>query len=110
MKYCSRVWAVATFNCYRIYENILFRTVYPSLTSCLEPWAHDRDVASLVFLYRYYFVRCSSELDQLAPLTYSLGRSTPYTDRLHDILLTFLGVTVISIPTVFFFFFFFLRS
>ena len=34
--------------------------------------------------YRYYFSTCSSELAQLAPLPYSQGRSTCYSDRLHD--------------------------
>ena len=34
--------------------------------------------------YRYYFGRCSSELAQLVPLLFSRGRSTRYSDRLHD--------------------------
>ena len=33
---------------------------------------------------RYCFCRCSSELAQLVPLPYSGGRSTLYSDRLHD--------------------------
>ena len=33
---------------------------------------------------RYYFGRCSSELAQLVPLTYSQGTSTLYSDRLHS--------------------------
>ena len=33
---------------------------------------------------KYYFDRCSSELAQVVPLPYSRGRSTHYSDRLHD--------------------------
>ena len=38
----------------------------------------------LALFYRYYFGRCSSELAQLVPLTFSRGRSTRCSDRLHD--------------------------
>ena len=38
--------------------------------------------------YRYYFGRCSSELAQLVPLPFSWGRSTCYSDRLHDFSVT----------------------
>ena len=41
-------------------------------------------MASLSLFNRYYFGRCSSELAQLAPLPISGGRSTHYSDRLHD--------------------------
>ena len=54
----------------------------------LEPLAHPRNVASLSLFYRYYFGRCSSELAQLVPLPYSRGRSTLYSDRLHDFSVT----------------------
>ena len=60
------------------------RTVSPSLTASLEPLAHRWNVASLSIFYRYYFGRCSSELAQLVPLPFSWGRSTHYSDRLHD--------------------------
>ena len=56
----------------------------PSLAASLEPLAHHRDVASLSLFYRYYFGRCSSELAQLVPLPFCWGRSTHYSDRLHD--------------------------
>ena len=62
------------------------RTVGRSLAASLEPLAHSRNVASLSLFYRYYFGRCSSELTQLVPLPYSRGRSTRYSDRLHDFL------------------------
>ena len=35
-----------------------------------------------------YFGRCSSELAQLVPLPFSRGRSTRYSDRLHDFSVT----------------------
>ena len=60
------------------------RTVGPLLAAFLEPLAHRRNVASLSLFYRYYFGRCSSKLAQLVPLPYSRGRSTRYSDRLHD--------------------------
>ena len=68
------------------------RTFGPSLAAFLEPLAHCRNVASLSLFYRYYFGRCSSELAQLVPPPYSQGRSTRYSDRLHDFLSPFLNV------------------
>ena len=44
--------------------------------------------ASLSLFYRYCFGRCSSELAHLFPLPYSQGRSTCYSDRLHDLSVT----------------------
>ena len=87
MEYCCHVWAGAP-GCYLELQNKLqkrtCRTAGPSLTASLEPLAHRRNVASLCLFYRYYFGRCSSELAQLLPLPYSRGRSTRYSDRLHD--------------------------
>ena len=64
------------------------RTVGPSLAAFLEPLAHRRNVACLSLFYRYYFGRCSTELAQLVPLPFSRGRSTRYSDRLHDFSVT----------------------
>ena len=58
------------------------RTAGPSLAASLEPFT------SLSLFYRYYFGRCSSELAQLVPLPFSRGRSTRYSDRLHDFSVT----------------------
>ena len=49
-----------------------------------------RNMASLSLFYRYYIGRCSSELAQLVPLSFSRGRSTRYSDRLHDFSVTIL--------------------
>ena len=99
MEYCCHVWAGAP-SCYlelldklqkRRYVETdiqICRTVGPSLAASLEPLAHHRNVASLSLFYRYYFGRCSSELAELVPLPYSRGRSTRYSDRLHDFSVT----------------------
>ena len=91
MEYCCHVWAGAP-SCYlELLDKLqkwICRTVGPSLAASLEPLAHRRNVASLSLFYRYYFGRCSSELAQLVPLPYSRGRSTRYSDRLHDFSVT----------------------
>ena len=64
------------------------RTVGSSLAASLEPLAHRRNVVSLILFYRYYFGRCYSELTQLVLLPFSWGRSTRYSERLHDFSVT----------------------
>ena len=90
-EYCCHVLAGAP-NCYlELLDKLqkrLCRTIGPSLAASLEPLAHHRNVASLSLFYRYYFGRCSSELAQLVPLPFSRGRSTRYSDRLHDFSVT----------------------
>ena len=91
MEYCCHVWASAP-SCYLELLDELqkqkCRTVGPSLAASLEPLVHRQNVASLSLFYRYYFGRCSSELAQLVPLSYSRGRSNRYSDRLHDFSVT----------------------
>ena len=91
MEYCCHVWAGAP-SCYlELLDKLqkwICRTVGLSLAASLEPLAHRRNVGSLSLFYRYYFGRCSSELAQLVPLPYSRGRSTRYSDRLHDFSVT----------------------
>ena len=91
MEYCCQVWAGAP-SCYlelldKLQKQIC-RTAGPSLAASLEPLAHHRNVASLSHYYRYYFGRCSSELAQLVLVPFSRGRSTHYSDRLHDFSVT----------------------
>ena len=87
MKYCCHVWAGAP-SCYlELLDKLqkqISRTDGPSLAASLEPLAHRRNIANLSLFFRYYFGRCSSELAELVPLPYSRGRSTRYSDRLHD--------------------------
>ena len=71
MEYYCHVWAGAP-SCYielldKLQKRIC-RTVGPLLAASLEPLAHRRNVASLSLFYRYYFGRCSAELDELVPL------------------------------------------
>ena len=61
----------------------IYRTVGPSFVA-----SHRQNVASLTLFYRYHFGRCSSELSQLVPFPYSQGRSTRYSDRLHEFSVT----------------------
>ena len=91
MEYCCHVWSGAP-SCYlELLDKLqkwICSTVSPSLATSPEPLAHCRNVASLSPFYRYYFGRCLSELAQLVPLPYSQGRSTHYSDRLHDFSVT----------------------
>ena len=87
MENCCHIWVGAS-SCYLELldklEKWICRTVGPSLTASFEPLVLRRNVASSSLFYRYYFGRCSSELTQLVPLPYFRGRSTRYSDRLHD--------------------------
>ena len=92
MEYCCCHVLAGAPSCYlelldKLQKRIC-RTVGPSFAACLEPLSHHQNVASLSLFYRYYIGRCSSELAQLAPLPYSRGRSTCYSDRLHDFSVT----------------------
>ena len=91
MEYCCHVWAGAP-SCYLEsldkLQKWICRITGPSLAASLESLSHRRNVASLSLFYRYYFDRCSSELAQLVPLLFSQGRSTRYSDRLHDFSVT----------------------
>ena len=71
------VLQVATSNC--LLQKWACRTI---------PLAHCQNVVSLSLFYRYYFGRCSSELAELVLLSCSWGRSTHYSDRLHDFSIT----------------------
>ena len=91
MEYCCHVWAGVPSCDLEFLDNLQKRmcsAVGPSLAASLEPLAHLRNVASLNLFYRYYFGKCSSELAQLVPLPFSRGRSTQYSDRLHDFSVT----------------------
>ena len=62
----------------------IWRFIGSSLAASLQSLAHRRNLASLSLFCRYYFSWCSSELGQLVPLPYTRGKSTRYSDRLHD--------------------------
>ena len=91
MEYGCHIWAGAP-SCYlelldKLQKRIC-RTVGRSLAASIEPLAHHGNVANLSLFYRYYFGRCFSELAQLFPLSFSRGRSTRYSDGLHDFSVT----------------------
>ena len=88
MEYCCHVRAGAP-NCY-----------FELLDKTLKPLAHGWNVTSLNLFYRYYFGRCSSELAQLVPLSFSRERSTHYSDRLHDFWSPFLDAKRMFVSTV----------
>ena len=86
MEYCCHVQAgvpVCYLGLLDKLQKQICRTVDPLLTASLEPLVHCLNF-SLSLLYRYYFGKFSSELAQLVPLPYSQGKSTCYSNRLHD--------------------------
>ena len=93
IEYCCHIWAGAP-SCYlELLDKIqkwICRTVGRSLATSLVCLAHCWNVTSLSLFYRYYFHRYSSELTQLFPLPFSQGRSTCYSDKLHDFSVTIL--------------------
>ena len=82
------VLLVATWNCWISYRNGYVGLLVLHLLPLLNPWLIVGKEASLSLFYNYYFGRCSSELAELVPLPYSQGRSTRYSDRLHDFSVT----------------------
>ena len=96
MEGCCHVW-VGTWlvRCPQLLLGIvrqatkwIYWIVGPSLAASLELLDHHRNVVSVRLFYTYYFGRCSSELAQLVPLPFYRGRSTRYSDRLHDFSVT----------------------
>ena len=90
-EYCCHVLAGASSFYLELLDKLqkrICRTVCPSLATSLEPLAHRQNVASLSLFYRYCFGKCSSELAQMVPLTFSRGRLTRYSDRLYDFSVT----------------------
>ena len=91
MEHCYHVWAGAP-SCYLEFldklQKWICRTDGLSFAASLEPLIRRRNAASFSLFYGYYFGRCSSELAELVPLPYSWGRSTFYSDRLHDFSVT----------------------
>ena len=91
MEHCCHVWAGAPSCHLELLDKLqkrICRIVGPSLATSLEPLAHRQNVVSLSLFYRHYFGRYSSELAELVPLPFSRGRSTRYSNRLHDFSVT----------------------
>ena len=91
MDYCCHIWAGAPSWYLGLLDKLqrwIYRTFGPWLAASFEPVAHHQNLPSLSFFYRYYFGKYSSELAQLVPLPDSRGKSTCYTDRLHNFSIT----------------------
>ena len=91
MEYCCHVWAVALRCFLNVLDTLQKRvcaTVGPTFAASLEPLVRRRNVASLSFLYKYYFDSCLSKLVEAVPLSYFFGRSTCYFNRLHAFCIT----------------------
>ena len=91
MEYCCHIWAGAPSCCLELLGKLqkqICGTVGSSLAASLQHLAHRRNMASLSLFYRYYFGRYPSELARLLPLPFSQGKSTHYSDRLHDFSVT----------------------
>ena len=76
MEHCCHVWVGAPSYYLELLDKLqkrICRTIGPSLAASLEPLTHRWNVASLSLFYRYFFGRCSSELAQLVPRTFSRG-------------------------------------
>ena len=79
MEYCCQIWT-GTPSCYlelldRL-QKLICRTVGPWLAASLELLAYHQNLSSFSLFYGYYFGRCSFQLAQLVPLSYSRGRAT----------------------------------
>ena len=81
MECCCHIWAGAPSSYLDMPDKLqkrVCRTVGPILDDSLELLGHRGNVASLSVFYKYYFVRCSSELFKLDPHAYSRWRSALY--------------------------------
>ena len=91
MEYCCHIWTgalAATWSCQTNYKKEYAGLLVLHLLLLLNHLSHHRNVARLSLFYMYYFGRYSSELSKVAPFPFSQGRSTPYSDRLHDFSVT----------------------
>ena len=87
MEYFCHAWASAPVCYLDMLDTLQIqvrKTVSTLLAASCEPLSDLKNLASLNLIYRYYFSRCTSELVELIPLHCSRGRSTRYSDRLHN--------------------------
>ena len=91
MEYFCHVWDGAPSCFLELLDKLqkwICRTVGPFCAASLEPLAHHRHVANLSLFNRYYLVVITFNGAQLVPFPYSWGRSTRYSDSLHDFSVT----------------------
>ena len=84
MEYCHYIWTGA----FSLYLELLdeLKNGYAGLL--VLDLLCGRYVASLSPFYSYCFCKCSSELAQLVSISFSQGRCTHYSERLHDFCVT----------------------
>ena len=91
------VFLVATWNFWVRYKRGYAGLLILHFLAFMNPWnpwschllkkempSVEKSHCLKCLFYRYYFDRCSSELAEVVPLPYSRGRSTHYSERLHD--------------------------
>ena len=76
---------VATWNCQTSYKNEYVGLLVLHLLLLLNPWLIVEMWPAYIFSIG---IRTGAELAQLVPLPFSKGRSTRYSDRLHDFSVT----------------------
>ena len=64
-------------------RNGVVNLVGKELCAGLHTLSHQRNVASLCLLYKYYYRRCSSELADLVPPKRVTVRSTRFSEQMH---------------------------
>ena len=79
------VLLAATWKCLVSCRNGYAGLLVLLLLSLLNLWAYHRNIASLSFFYMY---QGSYELAELLPLPHSRGRSTRYSNRMHNFSIT----------------------
>ena len=83
------VLLAATWNFWISYKNSMQGCwSFPCCLSWTLGSSSKSSQLTVSLFYRHYFGRCSYEPAQLVPLPYSQGRSTLYSDRLHDFSVT----------------------
>ena len=94
MEYCCHVWADAP-SCYLELLDKLQKRICRTVSLHLLPlWTIGSLLKCRSLYHRHYFGRSLSELAELAPLPYFQGRSTCYSDKVHNFSVT--------IPTIMF--------
>ena len=78
------VLLVATWNCWISYKNRCARLLVLHLLPLLNHWL----IMEIKVTLKPKIASCSSEQAELVPLLYSQGRSSCYSDRLHDFSVT----------------------
>ena len=90
MGYCLYDQVGASIYSLNIWDELQKRECR-TVNHSFETLPHCLNVATLSLFCRYCFGRCSSELAELFLLPYLCGRSTRYSNRLHNFTVTIFG-------------------